>query len=95
MFNVKDKIMVVDQSQFRLGAKVVVTQEGTILLHTTIEDMSNLEEQVINIAEGLDIKNIFIKALAVEDQDKILDKYTKTFDTNFSKKIDKIYFHMI
>ncbi len=95
MFQLKGKMLVVDQSQFKLGAKIVVYEEGKVLLHTTVENLDLLADNVIKIADGMDIQAVFIKPLAVENKEKVLSKYKKAISKFSNEKLDKIHFHMI
>ena len=91
MFTLDDRIMLVDLSNFSLGATITVYEAGIIMLRHTVLDVSEVEEKVIEIAEEMEVKHVFIKPLATSDRAKTLED----FKNSFSKNIDKINLHML
>ena len=95
MFQVKGRVLVVDHSNFNLGAKVIVQEDNKILLQNTIEDLSEIESKVISMAEAMDITNIFIVPIAVQDKAKVEESYKLAVSKFSNKKLDKMHFHVI
>ena len=91
MFTLDDRIMLVDLSNFSLGATITVYEAGIIMLRHTVLDVSEVEEKVIEIADEMEVKHVFIKPLATSDRAKTLED----FKNSFSKNIDKINLHML
>ena len=92
MFTLDDRIMLVDLSNFSLGATITVYEAGIIMLRHTVLDVSEVEEKVIEIADEMEVKNIFIRPLAASDREKTLENFKNSL---VSKNIDKINFHML
>ena len=96
MFSLDDRIMLVDLSNFSLGAKITVYEGDKIMLRYTISDISEVEEKTVEIANEMEIENVFIKPLATANIAKTLEKFENSLvSKNFSKNIDKINFHVI
>ena len=96
MFDLDDRIMLVDLSNFSLGAKITVYEGDEIMLRHTVLDISEVEEKTIEIANEMEIENVFIKPLATANITKTLEKFENSLvSKNFSKNIDKIHFHII
>ena len=91
MFTLDDRIMLVDLSNFSLGAKITVYEGDKIMLRHTVLDVSEVEEKVIEIADEMEVKHVFIKPLATSDRAKTLED----FKNSFSKNIDKINLHVL
>ena len=91
MFTLDDRIMLVDLSNFSLGAKITVYEGDEIMLRHTVSDVSEVKEKVIEIVEEMEVKHVFIKPLATSDRAKTLED----FKNSFSKIIDKINLHML
>ena len=91
MLTITDRIMLVDLSNFSLGATITVYEAGIIMLRHTVLDVSEVEEKVIEIADEMEVKHVFIKPLATSDRAKTLED----FKNSFSKNIDKINLHML
>ena len=92
MFTLDDRIMLVDLSNFSLGATITVYEAGIIMLRHTVLDVSEVEEKVIEIADEMEVKNVFIRPLAASDREKTLENFKNSL---VSKNIDKINFHML
>ena len=92
MLTITDRIMLVDLSNFSLGATITVYEAGIIMLRHTVLDVSEVEEKVIEIADEMEVKNIFIRPLAASDREKTLENFKNSL---VSKNIDKINFHML
>ena len=92
MLSITDRIMLVDLSNFSLGATITVYETGIIMLRHTVLDVSEVEEKVIEIADEMEVKNIFIRPLAASDREKTLENFKNSL---VSKNIDKINFHML
>lgn len=91
MLTITDRIMLVDLSNFSLGATITVYEAGIIMLRHTVLDVSEVEEKVIEIADEMEVKHVFIKPLATSDRAKTLED----FKNSFSKNIDKINLHVL
>ena len=91
MFTLSNRIMLVDLSNFSLGATITVYEDGIIMLRHTVSDVSEVKEKVIEIVEEMEVKHVFIKPLATSDRAKTLED----FKNSFSKNIDKINLHML
>ena len=91
MLSITDTIMLVDLSNFSLGATITVYEAGIIMLRHTVLDVSEVEEKVIEIADEMEVKHVFIKPLATSDRAKTLED----FKNSFSKNIDKINLHVL
>ena len=91
MFTLDDRIMLVDLSNFSLGAKITVYEGDKIMLRHTVLDISEVKEKVVEIVEEMEVKHVFIKPLATSDRAKTLED----FKNSFSKNIDKINLHML
>ena len=91
MLTITDRIMLVDLSNFSLGATITVYEAGIIMLRHTVLDVSEVEEKVIEIADEMEVKHVFIKPLATSDRAKTLED----FKNSFSKIIDKINLHVL
>ena len=91
MFTLDDRIMLVDLSNFSLGATITVYEAGIIMLRHTVSDVSEVKEKVIEIVEEMEVKHVFIKPLATSDRAKTLED----FKDSFSKNIDKINLHVL
>ena len=91
MLTITDRIMLVDLSNFSLGATITVYEAGIIMLRHTVLDVSEVEEKVIEIADEMEVKHVFIKPLATSDRAKTLED----FKNSFSKNIDKISLHVL
>ena len=91
MLSITDRIMLVDLSNFSLGATITVYEAGIIMLRHTVLDVSEVEEKVIEIADEMEVKHVFIKPLATSDRAKTLED----FKNSFSKNIDKINLHVL
>ena len=92
MLSITDRIMLVDLSNFSLGATITVYEAGIIMLRHTVLDVSEVEEKVIEIADEMEVKNVFIRPLAASDREKTLENFKNSL---VSKNIDKINFHML
>ena len=92
MFTLSNRIMLVDLSNFSLGATITVYEAGIIMLRHTVSDVSEVKEKVIEIVEEMEVKHVFIKPLATSDRAKILEDFENSL---VSKNIDKINFHML
>ena len=92
MFTLSNRIMLVDLSNFSLGATITVYEAGIIMLRHTVSDVSEVEEKVIEIADEMEVENIFIRPLAASDREKTLENFENSL---VSKNIDKINFHML
>ena len=53
MFTLDDRIMLVDLSNFSLGAKITVYEGDKIMLRHTVLDISEVEEKTIEIANEI------------------------------------------
>ena len=95
MINSKGRKAIVDMSNFTLGAKITVIDNSSILLKSTIEDMSNIESQVIDIVSHFDVEEIYLKPIASKENDEIINSFKKALIKDFSEKVDKIQFYMI
>ena len=96
MLTITDRVMLVDLSNFSLGAKITVYEGDKIMLRHTVLDISEVEEKTIEIANEMEIENVFIKPLATANITKTLEKFENSLvSKNFSKNVDKIHFHMI
>ena len=91
MLTITDRVMLVDLSNFSLGATITVYEAGIIMLRHTVLDISEVEEKTIEIANEMEIENVFIKPLATSDRAKTLED----FKNSFSENIDKINLHML
>lgn len=91
MFTLSNRIMLVDLSNFSLGATITVYEDRIIILRHTVSDVSEVKEKVIEIVEEMEVKHVFIKPLATSDRAKTLED----FKNSFSKNIDKINLHML
>ena len=92
MLSITDRIMLVDLSNFSLGATITVYEAGIIMLRHTVLDVSEVEEKVIEIADEMEVENVFIRPLAASDREKTLENFKNSL---VSKNIDKINFHML
>ena len=92
MFDLDDRIMLVDLSNFSLGATITVYEGGSIMLQHSVLDVSEVEEKVIEIADEMEVENVFIRPLAASDREKTLENFKNSL---VSKNVDKIHFHMI
>lgn len=92
MFTLDDRIMLVDLSNFSLGATIAVYERGSIMLQHSVPDISEVEEKTIEIADEMEVKNVFIRPLATSNGTKTLEDFE---NKNFPKNIDKINFHML
>ena len=96
MFTLSNRIMLVDLSNFSLGATITVYEDRIIMLRHTVLDISEVEEKTIEIANEMEIENVFIKPLATANITKTLEKFENSLvSKNFSKNVDKIHFHVI
>ena len=96
MFTLTDRIMLVDLSNFSLGATIAVYEGGRIMLQYSVPDVSEVEDKAIEIADEMEVKNIFIRPLASSDRTKTLEDFENSLASkNFSKNVDKINFHML
>ena len=96
MLTITDRVMLVDLSNFSLGAKITVYEGDKIMLRHTVLDISEVEEKTVEIANEMEIENVFIKPLATANITKTLEKFENSLvSKNFSKNVDKIHFHMI
>ena len=96
MFTLDDRIMLVDLSNFSLGATITVYEGDKIMLRHTVLDISEVEEKTIEIANEMEIENVFIKPLATANITKTLEKFENSLvSKSFSKNVDKIHFHVI
>ena len=91
MLTITDRVMLVDLSNFSLGATITVYEAGIIMLRHTVSDVSEVKEKVIEIVEEMEVENVFIRPLAASDREKTLED----FKNSFSKNIDKINLHML
>ena len=92
MLTITDRIMLVDLSNFSLGATITVYEAGIIMLRHTVLDVSEVEEKVIEIADEMEVEDVFIRPLAISDRAKTLEDFENSL---VSKNIDKINFHML
>lgn len=92
MFTLTDRIMLVDLSNFSLGARITVYEGGSIMLQHSVLDISEVEEKAIEIADEMEVENVFIRPLAASDREKTLENFKNSL---VSKNIDKINFHML
>lgn len=92
MFTLTDRIMLVDLSNFSLGARITVYEGGSIMLQHSVLDVSEVEEKAIEIADEMEVENVFIRPLAASDREKTLENFKNSL---VSKNIDKINFHML
>ena len=92
MFTLSNRIMLVDLSNFSLGATITVYEDRIIMLRHTVSDISEAKEKAIEIADEMEIENVFIRPLATSDRAKTLEDFKNSL---VSKNIDKINFHML
>ena len=92
MLTITDRVMLVDLSNFSLGATITVYEAGIIILRHTVSDVSEVKEKVIEIAVGMEVEDVFIRPLATSDREKTLEDFKNSL---VSKNIDKINFHML
>ena len=92
MFTLSNRIMLVDLSNFSLGATITVYEDRIIMLRHTVSDVSEVKEKVIEIAVEMEVEDIFIRPLATSDREKTLEDFKNSL---VSKNIDKINFHML
>ena len=92
MFTLSNRIMLVDLSNFSLGATITVYEDRIIILRHTISDVSEVKEKVIEIADEMEVEDVFIRPLATSDREKTLEDFKNSL---VSKNIDKINFHML
>ena len=92
MLTITDRIMLVDLSNFSLGARITVYEGGSIMLQHSVLDVSEVEEKAIEIADEMEVENVFIRPLAASDREKTLENFKNSL---VSKNIDKINFHML
>ena len=96
MLTITDRVMLVDLSNFSLGATITVYEGDKIMLRHTVSDISEVEEKTVEIANEMEIENVFIKPLATANITKTLEKFENSLvSKNFSKNVDKIHFHVI
>ena len=92
MFTLSNRIMLVDLSNFSLGATITVYEDRIIILRHTVSDVSEVKEKVIEIADEMEVEDVFIRPLATSDRAKTLEDFKNSL---VSKNIDKINFHML
>lgn len=92
MFTLSNRIMFVDLSNFSLGATITVYEDRIIVLRHTVSDVSEVKEKVIEIADEMEVDDVFIRPLATSDREKTLEDFKNSL---VSKNIDKINFHML
>lgn len=92
MFALSNRIMFVDLSNFSLGATITVYEDRIIVLRHTVSDVSEVKEKVIEIADEMEVDDVFIRPLATSDREKTLEDFKNSL---VSKNIDKINFHML
>ena len=92
MFTLSNRIMLVDLSNFSLGATITVYEDRIIVLRHTVSDVSEVKEKVIEIADEMEVGDVFIRPLATSDRAKILEDFENSL---VSKNIDKINFHVL
>ena len=92
MLPITDRVMLVDLSNFSLGARITVYEGGSIMLQHSVLDVSEVEEKAIEIADEMEVENVFIRPLAASDREKTLENFKNSL---VSKNIDKINFHML
>ena len=92
MFTLSNRIMFVDLSNFSLGATITVYEDRIIILRHTVSDVSEVKEKVIEIADEMEVEDVFIRPLATSDRAKTLEDFKNSL---VSKNIDKINFHML
>lgn len=92
MFTLSNRIMLVDLSNFSLGAIITVYEDRIIMLRHTVSDVSEVKEKVIEIADEMEVEDVFIRPLATSDRAKTLEDFKNSL---VSKNIDKINFHML
>ena len=92
MFTLSNRIMLVDLSNFSLGATITVYEDRIIVLRHTVSDVSEVKEKVIEIADEMEVGDVFIRPLATSDREKTLEDFKNSL---VSKNIDKINFHML
>ena len=92
MFTLSNRIMLVDLSNFSLGATITVYEVGIIILRHTVSDVSEVKEKAIEIAVEMEVEDVFIRPLATSDREKTLEDFKNSL---VSKNIDKINFHVI
>ena len=92
MLTITDRVMLVDLSNFSLGATITVYEGVIIILRHTVSDVSEVKEKVIEIAVEMEVEDVFIRPLATSDREKTLEDFKNSL---VSKNIDKINFHML
>ena len=92
MFTLDDRIMLVDLSNFSLGATITVYEDRIVILRHTVSDVSEVKEKVIEIADEMEVEDVFIRPLAISDRAKTLEDFENSL---VSKNIDKINFYML
>lgn len=92
MFTLSNRIMLVDLSNFSLGATITVYEDRIVILRHTVSDVSEVKEKVIEIAVEMEVEDVFIRPLAASDREKTLENFKNSL---VSKNIDKINFHML
>ena len=92
MFTLSNRIMLVDLSNFSLGATITVYEDRIVILRHTVSDVSEVKEKVIEIADEMEVEDVFIRPLATSDREKTLEDFKNSL---VSKNIDKINFHML
>ena len=92
MLTITDRVMLVDLSNFSLGATITVYEDRIIMLRHTVSDVSEVKEKVIEIADEMEVEDVFRRPLTISDRAKTLEDFENSL---VSKNIDKINFHML
>lgn len=95
MFSISDKIILFDMSNFTYGIDICIIENGKVISKTKASSKEQAITTVHSLCETSNINNVFIKALAPTNNDKLINEFKLIGKNNFSKTFDKIHYHMI
>lgn len=95
MFDLKEKIIMCDMSNFTLGINIAIFKDGVVTLKTVAYNKEQAMELVYKLCETQNITTVFIRPLMPYSTDKLLSEFKQCAKEKFSKSVDNIQFHMI
>lgn len=89
------KMIMCDMSNFTLGVTIGVYNNGKMNSKVIARSKEEAIGTIYALCEQQKIGHVFIRPLAPTNTDKMINEFKQYGVTNYSKIVDKVYFHMI
>lgn len=94
MFSIKGKIVIVDFTNFTLGAVVTLVENGKAIKSFYEQDISKVKTVSLDFSKSEGVNNIFlIPLVGKENAEELKKSYEQIIATNYSE--ENIYIHLM